>query len=93
MTDKPKIRSVDSAKDEDGSGYTYTVGGRAFTGYDEIKRPTYAPVTAITMRRDIPGLHGNLDRICVWSNGKLLAEIPRHAADHIAYIHEPESKT
>jgi hypothetical protein len=43
------------------------------------------PVTRITVQRDLPGLHCDLWRVCVWSGESMIAEMPLHNVAAVGY--------
>lgn len=42
-------------------------------------------VTRITVQQDLPGLHCNMRRVCVWVGDALVAEAPMHAVQAVGY--------
>lgn len=42
-------------------------------------------VTRITVQHDLPGLHGDLWRVCVWVGNALVAEAPLHNIQAVGY--------
>ena len=44
-----------------------------------------AVITRITVQEDLPGLHCNMRRVCVWVGGVLAAEAPVHSLEAVGY--------
>ena len=63
-------------------GCRYFNVGRPFIGNSGKK----AEITAITVQRDVPGLHCNLDRVCIWVGDTLAAEFPYLNAAAVGYL-------
>ena len=42
-------------------------------------------ITRITVQEDLPGLHCNMRRVCVWSGETLVAEAPLHNLQAVGY--------
>jgi len=47
-------------------------------------------VTRITVTNDLPGLHGNMERIRVYCGEQVAMEAPVHAVDVVQYQVKPE---
>lgn len=46
-------------------------------------------VTRITVQEDVPALHCNMRRVCVWVGDQLAAEAPFHSIEAVGYKVEP----
>jgi hypothetical protein len=86
LIEMTSIRCASTMPDEDQCNFSYQVGSLAFCGYDENKKLIRRTVSSITLQADVPGPSRVLERVCIWSGGDLLAEIPRYAAEHIGYF-------
>ena len=42
-------------------------------------------VTRITVQHDLPGLHCNMRRVCVWIGDAMVAEAPLHSLQGVGY--------
>lgn len=73
----PKIWDLKSVswpdpRRENEYGYFFIVGDGFRYGQDR----DMAKITRITLQEDVPGMHANMRRVCVWSGEVLLAESP-----------------
>lgn len=63
-------------------GFAYCVGYPARV----MGRTDPVEITAITIQDDVPGLHGDLRRVCVWSGNTLVAEGPYTSIEHCVHL-------
>lgn len=42
-------------------------------------------ITRITVQQDLPGLHCNLRRVCIWVGDQLAIEAPLHSVEAVGY--------
>lgn len=78
-----KTAELPSCGDEWGSHYRVGDKARVREGNSWIDGPT---ITAITIEDDLPGLHCNMERVKVWSDDHLLAEMPLHHVLEVRYV-------
>lgn len=71
---------VDASQDADGDISSFRVGASAFDASGQIRK-----ITRITVQQDLPGMHCNMRRVCVWVGGHLLFEAPVHNVLGIGY--------
>lgn len=71
---------AETAPDADGDTRQWAVG----TGIWDGKKRGPA-VTRITVQQDLPGLHCNLRRVCIWIGETMVAEGPVHSMQAIGY--------
>jgi len=72
---------------EHGEEFTYYRVGLTYAGYvDGIWKRELGIVSRITITEDLPGLHRNMERVRVWDNNKVIAEMPLHNMEHVSYI-------
>lgn len=97
MTTTPKqprtdqlVESVATPADGEGDAYFYKVG-RDVVYYKSGVRMTQ-PVTSIELVYDLPGLHCNLGRYIIWSNGEMVAHIPEIAVECVTYQSPPKTE-
>lgn len=64
----------------------------------EVGKPVWqagkpaATITRITVQDDLPGLHCNMRRVCVWAGDALLAEAPLHNLQAVGYLISDEAE-
>lgn len=75
-----EARWVDLTPDEDGHITSYSVGNLIWFNHDNQR------ITRITVQQDLPGLHCNMRRVCVWTGDDLAFEAPVHAVAGIGYV-------
>lgn len=66
--------------DADGNTNFWKVGQGIWTG--SARGPA---ITRITVQHDLPGLHCNLRRVCVWIGETMVAEAPLHSLAAVGY--------
>lgn len=71
---------VDASPDADGNIASFGVGASAFDASGQIRN-----ITRITVQQDLPGMHCNMRRVCVWVGEHLLFEAPVHNVQGIGY--------
>lgn len=83
MSEIKQALFVESLPDPDSESYFYKVGKKLFQqGIQESEWPV---VTKITVQEDVPALHCNTQRVCVWVGEELYAELPYHGVKIIGY--------
>ena len=84
MTTILQALSVTSPPDPDRYKTFYRIGNsvREEKGGVWVKGPK---ITAITVQDDVPGLHCNLRRVCVWIGDHLHCEMPYHSVEKVTY--------
>lgn len=66
--------------DQDGESRFWQVGRPIWT------RKAHGPaVTRITVQQDLPGLHCNMRRVCIWIGDKMVVEAPLHSLAAVGY--------
>lgn len=80
MDDVVEAQWVDGLPDADGGTQFFRVGKPLWYG-----KPHVQIVTRITVQHDLPGLHGNLRRVCVWIGDHLAVELPLHNVQAVGY--------
>lgn len=70
---------AETLPDHDGDAGFWKVGGEIWNG------PYSRRITRITVQQDLPGLHCNLRRVCVWVGDVLAAEAPLHSLAAVGY--------
>lgn len=82
MTDHPPMEAswVEIPPGVDNEATFYCVGGLIYAGGQE------ATITRITVQEDLPGLHCNMRRVCVWVDDALAFEAPMHAVQGVCYL-------
>jgi hypothetical protein len=84
MADTREAEWVDILPDDDG-GRTYAVGYEARATIAPDKADQFVIVTRITVQRDLPGLHCDLWRVCVWVGDTMIVEVPLHNTIGVGY--------
>lgn len=75
---------VEGLPDADGAGRYYKVGVDVHS-FPIGESAVTLPVTRITAQCDLPGLHCDLWRVCVWSGESMIAEMPLHNVAAVGY--------
>lgn len=71
---------AESLPDQDGESRFWRVGQGIWTG------KSHGPaITRITVQQDLPGLHCNMRRVCVWIGDVMVVEAPVHSLSAIGY--------
>ena len=66
--------------DQAGASRIWTVGKPIWTG------KAHGPaVTRITVQQDLPGLHCNMRRVCIWIGETMVVEAPLHSLAAVGY--------
>lgn len=81
MTEDRQAIWAETLPDGDDGARYFRVGGDLHA--DDGSK---VPITSITVQRDVPGLHCNLDRVCIWCGDELAAEFPYLSAGAVGYI-------
>lgn len=71
---------VESIPDSEGTTRFWKVGN-TILGWEGSS----GTITRITVQQDLPGLHCNMRRVCVWVGDALVAEAPMHAVQAVGY--------
>lgn len=86
MSDAREAEWVDLLPADDGEARSFAVGYRVRATVDPNESPErYIQVTRITVQCDLPGLHCDLWRVCVWSGETMIAEVPLHNTAGVGY--------
>lgn len=80
MTDIKEAIWAEGPRDCDGSGTFWKVGSHIHNHPQQS-----VIITRITVQEDLPGLHCNMRRVCVWVGETMVAEAPVHALIGIGY--------
>lgn len=71
---------AESRPDQDGESRFWAVGKPIWTG------KAHGPaVTRITVQQDLPGLHCNMRRVCIWIGETMVVEAPLHSLALVGY--------
>lgn len=81
MTDAIEAAWAETGPDADGDCHFWSVG-KQFYNPGSVDRPT---ITRITVQEDLPGLHCNMRRVCVWVGEAMVAEAPVATIKAIGY--------
>lgn len=81
MTDVIEAAWAATGPDADGDCFFWCVG-KPLYGAGAEHRPT---ITRITVQEDLPGLHCNMRRVCVWVGEAMVAEAPVATIKAIGY--------
>jgi len=64
---------------------TYKVG-QPYSGYADGRwKQKLGTVSRITVTEDLPGLHCNMERVRVWDDDMVIAEMPLHNLELVCY--------
>jgi hypothetical protein len=82
MTDHKTMEATwaETLPDSDGESRLWAIGKPA-----DWRVKNGPKVTRITIQQDLPGLHCNLRRVCIWSDETLVAEAPLHNLQAVGY--------
>jgi hypothetical protein len=83
--------SVFGCSDKNGEQFSTSLGADWY----EPRAGAYEPVgkvSQITVSRDLPGLHCNMERVCVYVGEHMVWEAPLHALESVTYA-LPETVT
>lgn len=81
MTDTTREAAwAETMPDADGDSYYWKVGVGHWNG-----KSRGDPVTRISVQCDLPALHCNMWRVCVWVGETLVAEAPLHNLKAVGY--------
>ncbi|MGP9790720.1 hypothetical protein [Roseinatronobacter sp. NSM] len=70
----------------DGEARSFAVGDHVRATNDPNEAPErYIKVTRITVQCDLPGLHCDMWRVCVWSGDAMIVEVPLHNTAGVGY--------
>lgn len=90
MSDHPTMEAswVQFPPQGDDEGNFYRIGGNFYQPVAGSRT-----ITRITVQHDLPGLHCNLRRVCVWVGDQLAIEAPLHAVEAVGYPLEGGGQT
>lgn len=81
MDEIKQLQWAEGQPDADGESRFWNVGQGIWDGTGG-RGPA---VTSITLQQDLPGLHCNMWRVCVWIGEHLAVEAPLHSLHAVGY--------
>lgn len=80
---------VEGLPDADNDSAMFRVGGDLLLPFNqETRSAPKVKITKITVQQDLPGLHANMFRVCIWSDDNLMVEMPLHNVSMVGYDKE-----